>query len=222
MTFIDIGANIGYYTLLASQCIGDTGLVLALEPEPLNYAVLCANIWDASIRNAAPLRAAATAETSTVRLAISEDNIGGHALSASQGIEVPGVRVDDLVASGRRVDLVKIDIQGWDHRAVIGLESTIARDNPTMVVEYWPEGIAAMGDKPVDVLSYYDDLGYFVSVVETPDQQIPPPRFPDLVRSASETEDGFVTLVLSPRSSHGGARKAAWRHRGYLRRLNRR
>ena len=59
MTAVDVGAKVGYFSLLCAQAVGPTGRVLAVEPDPRNYALLCANLWRAGALNVAPIRAAA-------------------------------------------------------------------------------------------------------------------------------------------------------------------
>ena len=63
MTLLDIGANVGYFSILGARAVGPSGTVVAIEPEPANYALLCANIWDA--------RVAVTSSRSGLRQAVS-------------------------------------------------------------------------------------------------------------------------------------------------------
>ena len=76
MTLLDIGANVGYFSLLGARAVGPAGTVVAIEPEPANYALLCANIWDARVGNVEPIRAAASSYSGPLPLSVSHDNCG--------------------------------------------------------------------------------------------------------------------------------------------------
>lgn len=202
MHVLDIGANIGYHTLLCAECVGPEGRVIALEPEPNNFALLCANVWHARVTHVEPLRVAAAAYNGRVMLSLLPNNTGDHRTfpnaTHGEGVAVPCMRVDDLLNPATVIDFVKLDIQGSDHYAIQGLERTLARTRPPVVVEFWPHGIREMGDEPTDVLRYYRSLGYTLSLLETP--SVDYTRMSDiaLVDAASAVAGGFGTLLLRP------------------------
>jgi FkbM family methyltransferase len=208
---LDIGANLGYYTVLCAPLVGPLGRVVAIEPEPRNFALLCLNTWDSGIGNAELIRAAATNVECQLPLSIAEDNWGDHRsfvrASTSQVIHVSGVRIDELLRDDAEIHLVKIDLQGTDHIAVAGMEKTLARCRPRLLVEFWPPGIEEKGDKPIDVLAYYRSLGYSISLLETPDTDYDRAGFEALVSAARATDGGFGTLFLEPTSVPGAGKE---------------
>lgn len=204
---IDVGANIGYHSLVCAHAVSPGGAVLALEPEPTNYAVLCANLWHARAANVEPIRAAASDRTGSTPRSLSDTNMGDHrtlyGASCRGAIEVACVRIADLVGLDERVDLVKLDIQGSEHVAIRGMERLIARHRPLLVVEFWPLGIRALGDDPVPVFAYYRSLGYAISLLEAP--QIDHEADLEAVIVATEAlAGGFGTLILRPMDSTPG------------------
>lgn len=209
MGVLDIGANIGYHTLLCAQRVGSEGRVIALEPEPGNFALLCANLWHAQVANVEPLRVAAAAYNGRIALSLSVDNTGDHrtfpGVVHGNTPTVPCARVDDLLRLETAIDVVKLDIQGSDHYAVQGMERTLARWRPTVVVEFWPHGIREMGDDPADVLRYYRSLGYTLSLLETPSVDYARVGDDALTDAAAAVEGGFGTLVLRPRAARPSA-----------------
>jgi len=202
MTLLDIGANVGYFSILGARAVGPAGTVVAIEPEPSNYALLCANIWEARVRNVVPVRAAASSFSGVLPLSVSNVNCGDHRTfmerPGARVLVVPGMRVDEMLEADARVDLVKIDIQGADHRAVLGMESLIARWKPVLLVEFWPLGIDELGDRPIDVLSYYRSLGFSVSQVAAPGSDAGWTMDSQLVQSIRESDSGFETIILIP------------------------
>jgi FkbM family methyltransferase len=199
MHVIDIGANIGYHTLVCAHAVTPSGTVLSLEPEPTNYAVLCANLWHAHMTNVTPLRAAASRHTGQTRLSLSDTNMGDHRtlynVSWERAIDVACMRIDDFLEAGSPIDLAKLDIQGSEHVAIHGMESMIAQYHPLLVVEFWPLGIRELGDDPAAVLAYYRDIGYEISVLELPhlDES---DGFNRLIASIEALQGGFGTLIL--------------------------
>jgi FkbM family methyltransferase len=197
MRVLDIGANVGYTALVLASAVGDQGLVIALEPEPLNFELLCNNILRNDAINVVPINAAAGERTGSITLQRSPDNTGDHRTAPHpMGIaplEVPLVAMDDLLPAEQIVDFVFVDAQGYDHRVLRGMEKTIARCQPPMLVEFWPLGILGLGDDPDDVLAQYRSLGYQIELLPNTN-----------VSSQSATEilthgdNDHVTLSLVP------------------------
>ena len=206
LTMLDIGANVGYFSILGARAVGPAGTVVAIEPEPANYALLCANIWDARVGNVEPIRAAASSFSGPLPLSVSNDNCGDHRSflerPGDRVLAVPGVRVDEVFEADARVDLVKIDIQGADHRAVLGMEGLLARWKPVLLVEFWPLGIDELGDRPIDVLSYYRSLGFSVSLVAEPAADSGWTMDSQLVQTIRDSDSGFATIILMPSAGH--------------------
>jgi FkbM family methyltransferase len=206
MTVVDVGAHVGYFALLAARCVGPEGKVLAVEPAPGNFALLRANVERAGADHVRTVNAAAWRDEGRVELLLSAENTGDNrvvgvapkagALGAATTVSVPAVKLDDLLA-GERVDFVLLDTQGSERAVVEGMLETIARDRPRLQVEFWPEGIRAMGDDPAELLSFYSGLGYELSLIGT-EEQING-NGTSLVDVAQARPGGFCTLVLTPR-----------------------
>ncbi len=81
MKVIDVGANVGYYTLIAARAVGPTGRVFAFEPDPGNYELLLRNIELNGYRNIVASQCAVTGEASQIRLYIDKKNFGNRSLS---------------------------------------------------------------------------------------------------------------------------------------------
>lgn len=158
---VNAGANVGYTALHLSTIVGPSGQVVALEPDTLNFTLLCTNTRRA--RNVLPIHTAAGAETSSITLNRSATNAGDHRTAPHEddigGITVPMVRIDDLF-EGSRIDAIVSDTQGFDHQVLAGATTTIERCRPLVTVEFWPFGIRNAGGDPVAVLESYRSLGY--------------------------------------------------------------
>jgi FkbM family methyltransferase len=125
--FVDVGANIGYFSVLAASIVGSDGVVFAFEPDPENFRLLEANLALNELEQAATAVHAALAEHDGAgQLYLSEDNLGDHQIYAvddkreSVGINLlnGGAFLRDRL---RRLDLLKVDTQGSEHQVMAGL-----------------------------------------------------------------------------------------------------
>lgn len=170
MTFVDVGANFGYHTVLAARQVGQRGRVIALEPEDHYYALLQNNIALNGLTNVTALPYAAGSESRDGQLFVSQ-GWGDHSLyrtalmadmTSSQSTKV--VALDEVIQGP--VDVIKIDVEGAELDVLNGMPC-LMRDNPRMklVVEWNAHAQAAAGH-PKDLLPrFLLEKGYKVSIL---------------------------------------------------------
>ena len=168
-TAIDVGANIGLYTLYMAQSVGLSGKVFAFEPEPENFALLNFNVAGNKFDNVTLYQCAASNARSTAALAINDKNMGMHRLSTHPGsadsIEVETVRVDDLIDSRIDVRLAKIDVEGHELHVLEGMANLLSRNTHIhLLVEYNPSSLIAGGTQPGQLLDCLKDFGFVMEV----------------------------------------------------------
>jgi len=127
---IDVGANVGHYTLRMSEIVGDTGRVIAFEPIPSTFKLLCANVRQPNVTF---LNAAASAKSAIVCMSVPQGNAYRAAIGSGD-IRVLCLCIDELQLP-QRVALLKIDAEGHDAEVLKGAERTILRDRPVLIVE---------------------------------------------------------------------------------------
>ncbi|HIG81051.1 MAG TPA: FkbM family methyltransferase [Verrucomicrobiales bacterium] len=166
MTFLDVGANIGYYTALAARAVGPTGKIIALEPDPESFKYLEQTIAANAVGNVLAFPVAASDVPAKLPLFISHDNRGDNRMYSPGGkwptVEVEAVPADDLLAENKieTIDFIKIDVQGYEPKVIAGLRDTITRSPKlTLLTEFWPKGIRDAGGDPNDFLNTLRDLG---------------------------------------------------------------
>jgi FkbM family methyltransferase len=168
MTTIDVGANIGVYTLFLRKLVGPTGRVIAIEAEPKNYSRLLHAVNKQ--KNIETIHAAAAERFGKLRLFMSEKlNVDHHTYDEGEGrqcIEIDAVALDDLVQRGEPVHFIKMDIQGAELSALKGAER-ILRENYSIkiLLEYWPYGLRRSGHEPKELLSLLADSGFQIKPV---------------------------------------------------------
>jgi FkbM family methyltransferase len=169
MTVFDVGANIGYLAAIVAQLSGPQGQVHAFEPNPECNARLKLNL--SPFPHAHAHRLAISDHAGTLPLYLSEDpeedgwgSLLRRAGMVRQIMEVAVTTIDEFVfASGvRRLDLIKIDIEGGEMRALRGARQLIERDHPGIIAELNAVCLARDGAKPGDVIGFLTSLGYSI------------------------------------------------------------
>lgn len=200
-TFVDVGANIGYYTCIASRLVGTAGRVIAFEPESRNFALLEANVARLGCRNVELHRRALGACAAGASLYLSADNFGDHSLAATGGRAVEQIDViDGDSVVDVPVDFIKIDTQGAETGILDGLSRTIrrSRDRLGMIVEFWPWALLRQGSSAVDLLDRL--AGFSLYVIDHQSHRLLPASRDELEQSASmalhPARRGFVNLLV--------------------------
>jgi len=175
MIIVDIGANIGYYTLLASKCTGCQGKVYAFEPEPDNFRLLSRNVSLNHADNIVAVNKAVSNKAGKCRLFIDRKFLGSHSLSAgnletkknAESISVETVSLDSFFNETRNIDLIKMDAQGAEGMIIDGGMKTLKRTE-NLFIELWPYGVRNFGYEPDDITNKLKKLG-FHTTRELPD-----------------------------------------------------
>jgi FkbM family methyltransferase len=148
---IDLGANIGYFTLLLGRQVGPAGRVYAFEPDSTNFELLTRNVELNGYSNVTLVPSAVWSETGPLRLYLSDDNRGDHRVydtaEERPSVAIDAVRLDDYLADDALVaDFIKMDVQGAELHALEGMQGLLARSpRVTMVSEFWPAALERAG-----------------------------------------------------------------------------
>jgi FkbM family methyltransferase len=169
MTVVDVGANLGYYSLLASRLVGPSGRVVALEPNSENCRLLLSSLRLNDITNVQLLPVAADTATGWAYYSTHVGSNGGliedGELLSHPGTIVPTFRLDELVEGP--VGFLKMDVEGAEGRVVRGATRIIERDRPIITTELKDEMLRRVsGTTVADYLGYFEKLGYAPSLLE--------------------------------------------------------
>lgn len=167
MTVVDIGANIGYYTVMAAELVGEKGKVIAFEPNPESFLTLLKNIETNHLKNAEGYNLAITNSSGPSLLYVSLENRGDNRLYASPtnkiSVKIETTTLDAFADkhSLSKIDFIKMDIQGSEGLAVLGMRRVFEL-NPhlKLFTEFWPMSISKTGKEPADFLRTLAESGF--------------------------------------------------------------
>jgi FkbM family methyltransferase len=168
--FIDVGAHVGYFTLLAGRRVGPLGTVLSIEPNPVALEELRLNVERSHLGNVLLAHTACGDSYDPVRLYLhTESNSSMASLSAANAtsgatVDVACTRLDDLCQERgvARVQLVKIDVEGAELSVLRGMERILREMRPVIVLELDPHLLAGFGATPDSILALLSACDYRV------------------------------------------------------------
>jgi FkbM family methyltransferase len=176
MTFIDIGSNLGYYSLLANRIVGRTGRVVAIEPMPQNADLSRHNFLLNGAANIVCRQIAISDHNGFLPLHVSAKS-NWHSLNPvpwpTRELLVPACTLDSLVTelSLSRVDFIRMDLEGYETTVLNGVVGTIAKHSPRLLVELHPHIVGS--DAMREYLARLAELGYSPEWVLDQERDVP-------------------------------------------------
>lgn len=171
---VDLGANIGAYTVSMARRVGDSGRVFAFEASPLNYEMLVDNIAINKLTNTTPVFGAVVDRSGMLdvpEVKSRGDFIGNYSLAMQcpTQVTIPGWSLDEFAAAHAidRIDLMKIDIEGCETKAVRGTQRLFRSGKVRMVVcEFNPVWLKRMGTSAVELYDFFVEMGMEAFVID--------------------------------------------------------
>ncbi|MDA4122234.1 MAG: FkbM family methyltransferase [Thaumarchaeota archaeon] len=190
MQAVDVGANIGYFTLLMRKAVGRTGHIYAFEPDPRNLGKIRKSVKLNGFGGNVTLEQDAVADTSgRLRFRFQTDSPGTNHIDKDGAEEVRVVSLDDYFR-GRDstcIDFVKIDTEGADPLVFKGMRNLI-RSNPhlKLTTEFWPDGMRRLGLDAGDYVRMLKDESFRIFTIDD--------RMGTFTSALPDEEKGIVTL----------------------------
>jgi len=162
MKAIDIGANIGYFTLLLAK---HTNHVWAFEPEKNNFESLKNNVVLNNLTNVTTLNKAVSDKNGKRRLYISKEEPGAHSLNKVRRYKnyqmVETISIDQRFPT-ELIDIIKTDTEGHDLNVILGAQNLINRSrNFILITELWIDGFYSQGKDPSEMFKLLDKLQFY-------------------------------------------------------------
>ena len=163
---IDIGANIGYYSLLSSSAVGENGKVFSFEASPLIYSKLQENI---ALNNAENIYAKSAAvgdkKGEVILFEADESHLGISSLRRLEGnnsreIHIEMITLNSSLSQFPTINLIKVDVEGAEMKVFKGIESIINRDFPFLIFEVTDHMLNQLGSSKTELLNWVREKGY--------------------------------------------------------------
>jgi FkbM family methyltransferase len=161
-TVIDVGANIGFFTVPFAKWVGAEGRVISVEPEAANCSSLRRRVERLGLGQVVSIVEAAAVEAAgEVKLALNPDHPADHRV-AVEGIRVRATTIDMIMVENcwPLVSLIKIDVQGSEVRVLRGAAETLSRFRPALYVELDESNLRDAGTSSKELLDELSKRGY--------------------------------------------------------------
>jgi FkbM family methyltransferase len=205
-TVVDAGANFGHYALTAANIIGSDGLVIAFEPHPQTYGLLAASAALLSQDNLMLIQAGLGESSGEITLYADAANPGGHSffewnVRRSDGNKetVPVYSLDAFLKKelpGKRLDVLKMDVQGFEMNLLNGAQETIANHRPSVLCEVTPEALLRGGSSHQELLKFFKDLNYRMTIIDSATAKLIPTNFEALVTALTDTDAEYFDVLF--------------------------
>ncbi|TXF76167.1 FkbM family methyltransferase [Chryseobacterium sp.] len=170
--FIDIGANIGLFSLNASVVLGERGKIYAFEAYLPNYKILEKHVKTNNFRNIITENLAISDRKSTLEIKYNENerNLGmasAYLKNFTSTLKVSALSLDDYATENEitRIDFIKMDIEGGEFKALQGMTNILRMFSPKLLIEINSEALESTGHSESDILDILDNFNYGKTLV---------------------------------------------------------
>lgn len=205
--FVDVGANIGYYSVVASKLLSK-GKIFAFEPDPRNFTLLEDNLRLNSLDNVTAVNVGLSEADETAHLFLSDSNYGDHQVyddgTQREQVSIRLLNGDNYFCHKvSKIDVIKIDTQGAEQFVVLGLEGILRRSLPnlSMIIEFWPFGLRNAGCHAHQLLDFLLSLELPMFIIDHIEHRLIPCEESDLrpwINDLDEDQknEGFLNLYI--------------------------
>lgn len=174
MVVLDIGANIGYFTLIASKLVGDKGKIYAFEPAPNNLKYLRKNIQINKVKNVEIVNKCVSNEDKIILLYLNKEDHSSHSIiniKQQKSIDVSAITLNKMFKKDSFViNFIKMDIEGAEMNALIGMNEIIEKNKVTYILtEVNLRIMKKLGKKIKDFISQLDRFSFKYYIINEMD-----------------------------------------------------
>jgi len=200
---LNIGANIGYYALLAARLVGPNGKVFAFEPDLNNFKILKKNIEINNYKNIIPINKAVSDKTGKAKLYLSNENRGSHRIYEAEDmrkyIEIETIKIDDFFKDKNdKINFILMDIEGSEVAAFNGMKKILKKNkNVKILTEFWDWAIKKAGYDPKKFIEDISKSGFKISYMDEDLKKLVPIEKNEIIKKAREYKRDALNLFLS-------------------------
>lgn len=199
MTFIDIGANVGTYSYMASKIVGDTGRVFAFEPHPGCFSIL--KKITKKCKNIIAYQKAVSDKEGIIKFHISTNNSAAHSIYGSEeksnAINVESVRLDDIFKDeNKKIDLILMDVEGAEPSVIDGMKFLLSTNsNMQIITEFNTECLNRANYSPNVFLNDLSANGFTLYIIDELDNSLKESTQPEVMRYMVNNSKKYINLL---------------------------
>jgi FkbM family methyltransferase len=200
-TVLDLGANIGVYTLIFAKLVGKSGHVFAFEPDPLNFEILSKNVKENKHENVTLVQKAVSEKNDKIKLYVSKRNHASHRIFDSEekrnSIEIEVITLDTYFEKIKKpINFIKIDVEGVEGATLLGASNIIKNSKDLVIMmEYFPKWIKKYGMNPEEILNLLIDKKFKLFNISQIQRKIFPINLKSFVREYNEQKKNYTNLL---------------------------
>ncbi|MEP7266908.1 MAG: FkbM family methyltransferase [Saprospiraceae bacterium] len=201
MILLDIGANMGVYSLTASIKVGSEGKIISFEPDKINLSSFTKSIQKNGFKNIVIHPFAVSDKSGEIFLSRDPYNSGNHqirkVMSNASGISIQAIALDEFLKDEKKIDIIKIDIQGAEYFAFKGMKQIIL-DNPQLIIfaEFWQKGLKNMGVEPLKYLELLKSYGLVIYKIDKKNKKLKEISIGEIMNN-SNYDQIFLNIILT-------------------------
>ena len=162
---LDLGANIGYYTLIGAKIVRNEGKVFAFEPSPGNFKILKKNIEANGYKNVVAVQKAVSDKNGKIKLFLDRYSDASNSIydvhDGKESVIVDSITLDDFLKNSGRIDFIKMDIEGAEGKALAGMSEILKRNkNLKIITEFNPVLLKGAGTDPKKYVELLQKNGF--------------------------------------------------------------
>lgn len=202
-TVLELGAYIGYHTLIFAKLVGDNGKVIAFEPEPNNFELLKRNVEVNNYKNIILVQKAVSNKTGKIKIYLSKKNKGDHRIFDSRDnrdfTEIDAIRLDEYFKNNKnKINFIWMSIQGAEFDAIQGMSDILRESkNVKIVSEFTPHLLEKFGRKSEEYLRTLQDYGFKIQHLDRKKKVANPIEISNLLKKYTSKKENATHLLCT-------------------------
>ena len=200
-TVLDLGANIGVYTLIFAKLVGKSGHVFAFEPDPTNFEILSKNVKENKHENVTLVQKAVSEKNDKIKLFVSKRNHASHRIFDSEekrnSIEVDVITLDTYFKNFKNpINFIKMDVEGVEGATLLGASNIIKNSKDLVIMmEYFPKWIRKYGMNPEEILNSLIEKKFKLFNINQKEKKIFPINLKNFVKEYNEQKKNYTNVL---------------------------
>ncbi len=198
---LDLGANIGVYTLIFAKLVGKSGHVFAFEPEPSNFELLSKNVKENNHENVTLVQKAVSDKNGKVDLYVSKRNLASHRIFDSEekrkSMEIDVITLDTYFEKFKKpINFIKMDVEGAEGATLLGASKIINNSKDLVIMmEYFPKWIKKYGMNPEEILKSLIDKNFKLFHISHITRKVFPINIKNFVKDYNEQKKNYANVL---------------------------